>query len=193
MNCRRTRALLLDYVEQRLPPASAAAARGHLETCARCRAELESLQRTLALIAEDTVPPMPIREEVFLHNVRRRIRQPARPASRLRLVPFFAAAAALVIAAGIFLSLRHTNRPAELDDIAAFGEFGTSDLIDQAGGESELVSELDAPSLASIESELTDNADLDDLVEDLTPNQQEALVKELARLYGAARESSTGG
>jgi anti-sigma factor RsiW len=193
MNCRRTKVLLLECLEQRLPPASAAAVKGHLAACARCRSELESLQRTLALIAEDAVPPMPVREEVFLQNVRRRIRQPARSASRLRLVPFFAAAAAIVIAAGIFLSSRHTGQPAEIDSIVTSTDFVTSDLIDQAGEESELVRELDAPSLASIESELTDNADLDDLVEDLTPNQQETLVKELTRLYGAVKESSTGG
>ena len=77
MNCRRARPLLLEYLETRLPPASEAAVREHLASCPWCRAELELFRKTILLDAGDPVPLMPIGADVFLANVRRRIRHAA--------------------------------------------------------------------------------------------------------------------
>ncbi len=67
------------------------------------------------------------------------------------------------------------------------------DLLDLAGTESELIRDLDTSSVTTIQSELTDNADVDELVEELTAGQQDQLVMELTRLYRGPKAQSSGG
>jgi len=199
MTCRKTESLLPDYLGRELEPGAAVEVREHLASCARCRAESASLQKMLALAASEEIPPMPLSGEVFLQNVRRRIRQSLdarrrrEPKPWVRLAPFFAALAVILIAAGIFVHSRQSSVrgksatwAGEGNLVAVLAEPENSDFLDLAGGESELVRDIDPQAIAAIQSELTDDADVDELVEELTLSQQEELVRELARMYGGS-------
>ena len=175
--------------------------REHLAGCPHCSAELAALQRLLALAALDTVPAMPVSENEFLRGVRRRTRaqgtngEPQTTSYRLRLVrlvPLLAAAGVLV-AVGVFIVAHRARVRTESDYAAVLAEPDSPDLLDLAGSESELIRDLDTSSLAAIEFELTDNAEVDELVEELTPRQQGQLVMELTRLYGGSKAQLTGG
>ena len=196
MNCRRARPLLLEFLEERLPAIAEVAVREHLAACPQCRAELELFRKTLLLAVGDTVPLMPIGANVFLGNVRRRIRAanatPERGRIKTKLWPVLAAAVVLLAIGILFLS-RGPQSQRSPDDLVITGEPAAADIIDQAGTETDLVRQIDAQSISAIESELADNAELDDLIEELTPQQQEALVRELTRLYRAPAKPLNGG
>jgi anti-sigma factor RsiW len=172
--------------------------RDHLAGCPHCSAELASLQELLALAALDETPAMPLSEDEFLQGVRRRASQSAirSPQSAVRtshfavrLVPFLAAAAVLV-AVGVFMLAHRSRARTESDYASVLAEPESPDLLDLAGSESELIRDLDSGSVVAIQSELTDNADVDELVEELTPRQQDQLVMELTRLYGGPLHNS---
>jgi hypothetical protein len=196
MNCRRARSLLLEHLEARLSGDAEVSVRAHLASCSRCRTEFELFRRTLLLAAGNAVPPMPISADIFLGKVRRRIRtfdlQRSRFSVRRSLWPTLAAAMVMLAVGVLFLS-RKPQAQLPQDDIAITGESIAADLIDQAGTESDLIRQIDTQSISQIETELADNAELDDLIEELTPRQQEDLIKELTRLYRAPAKSLNGG
>lgn len=196
MNCRHARSRLLEYLEARLPPDPAAAVREHLASCPRCRSELEPLRKTLLLTAGDEAPEMPISADAFLGNVRRRVRTfsvQRSPVSVRRSVWPALAAATVMLMVGILLLSRQHRPQSPLDDFAVTTEPAAADIIDQAGSESDLVRQIDAQSVSDISLELADDAELDDLIEELTPRQQEALVRELTRICHAPAKVSQGG
>lgn len=110
----------------------------------------------------------------------------------VRLAPLVAAAAVLVVV-GVSVLVHRSRARAESDYAATLAEPESPDLLDLAGSESELVQNLDTGTVAAMQSELTDDADVDELVEELTPRQQEELVIDLTRLYGGPNARSNGG
>ena len=213
MKCRRVELHLPDYLGRQLPLPVMAEIRDHLAGCPHCSAELASLQKLFALAALDETPAMLMCEDEFLRGVRRQISQSAvrsprwpvfampggraqfkvrSPYFAVRLVPFLAAALVMV-AVGVFLLAHRSQVRTESDYASVLAEPENPDLLDLAGSESELIQDLDSDSVAAIQSELADNADVDELVEELTPGQQEQLVMELTRLYGGPKSQSSGG
>lgn len=80
MNCRETRELLSEYLDQRLASRQSTALKEHLAACRDCREELEALRRTVSLLgALDEIEPSP----GFASEVERRIER-GRWRSRLR-------------------------------------------------------------------------------------------------------------
>jgi hypothetical protein len=204
MKCRQVESQLPDYLGRQLALSVMAEVRDHLAGCPHCSAELVSLQKLLALAALDATPAMPIGEDEFLRGVRRRISElrieshkPQTTSYKpfVRLVPFLAAAAVLVVVGVLVRSQKSEirNQNTGSDYASVLTEPENPDLLDLAGSESELIQDLDADSVAAIQSELADNADVDELVEELTPGQQEQLVMELTRLYGGPKVQSSGG
>lgn len=60
MDCRETREVLSEYLEQSLPDCEAALVQEHLAACAECSAELDDLDATLSVIHS-----LPRHEPVF--------------------------------------------------------------------------------------------------------------------------------
>ena len=78
MECSDYRSLLLAYLDGDLAADTRADLDGHLERCPGCRAELQALQETLALVAGI---PAPEPSEAFWQQYLREIRLRATPAS----------------------------------------------------------------------------------------------------------------
>lgn len=111
MKCKHCRDLLSAYLDGELAPSARERVGAHLEICAACRAELESLRVTAGLLAGVEVPSLTVD---LAARVVERAAQPIRRAPRvswrplLRVLPRFAAAAALLL-----LALAGTNHTAE--------------------------------------------------------------------------------
>lgn len=203
MTCRRIGSLLPDYLGRQLALPVMAQVRDHLAGCPHCSAELAALQKLLALAALDKAPAMPIGEDEFLRATRSKLgrkSESGRFGSRasifgfppVRLVPFLAAAAVLVVV-GVSMLAHRARIRTESNYAPVLAERESPDLLDLAGSESELVRDLDTATVAAMQSELTGDADVDELVEELTPRQQEQLVIELTRLYGGPNAQLSGG
>jgi hypothetical protein len=79
------------------------------------------------------------------------------------------------------------------DGLRVTREWAADEIVELAGTESELIRRFDAGTMSRMESELAEDAELDDLVEELTAPEQAALVRELSRLYRAPAKSLNGG
>jgi hypothetical protein len=194
MNCARIQELLLEYRERRTDSDVEASVKEHLSFCPDCRRVADGLQRTLELLARDEVPDFPVTSERFLQDVRRRIRQaPRERRIRLpRLVPVLAAAAALLIAVGLFW--RAHRRPAApdtelLESFAVASEEMDSDIFSSDSIGVTVLTEQDLKSLDTLERELAEDSDVDDLFDDLSTEEETRLIQALQRVYGQAGNS----
>jgi hypothetical protein len=185
MNCHRAERLLLEHIQHRLTPETERQLEQHLAGCPACRARCEAFRRTLALVAHDPVPPAPDPER-FLQDVKRRIRKlPARPnpvfgfrLPVLRLVPF-GAALAVIIVAGFLLLRPRANEPGYIPAESALTS-DTAGLADFLSAEPQSLEELaDRQTLDELDSELIQNAEIDDLLEDLSTVEMQELVARL--------------
>jgi hypothetical protein len=194
MRCRRAERLLLEHLEHRLDPATDTRVAEHVAVCERCRTQAEAFRATLALIANDTVSPMPVSEERFLQDVRRRVRQQQLPSAGrneslvLRWIPVSAATAALILVAGILWQLRGTQPVRTVNDLQS-GLLGAEviDVLDPPDTDSastEVLVAAEEPSFDGIETELADGSDLDDLIDEMAPAEQAELLQGLELVYG---------
>lgn len=186
--CRRVENLLPDYLHGQLAREPAAIVARHLADCPVCRERLTRLAETLRVLNETAPVPPAIEPELVLAGVRRHLdlasknRQPGWQRYR-RFVLTAAATAVVLIVAGITGLRKWSGRTA--DDIALVTALVPSeeDALELLG----LSDSLKQSELAAIEvldSALTADAELDDLLEELTPGQQTLLIRELERLFG---------
>jgi hypothetical protein len=189
MKCRKIESLLVERLDRRLDAGLESLVQEHLNGCARCRDRLSEFRTTVALLAEDPVPPMPLSEERFLQEVKRRIRQrPARAGARFkrilafpRLAPVLAAAAVLLLAFGVFRQLNRVRRPSvDLQGVLpASAEAYFPDPLAVDASSNVTMTSADLAALDTIEAEVAQNTDVDDLIEDLTPAEQARLIRTL--------------
>ena len=199
MRCRKAERLLPDYLEHRGDPLTETLVGEHVAGCERCRNLAEGFKATLSLLSDDPVPPMPLPPEQFLQTVRRRARQQSLGAPRksslvFRWIPPLAAAAALVLAAGIVWQSRVAS-PARTTD----GELQTMewpgdpfaieasvplDPLDTGYAQIDRLAASEEPSFDGIEAELFEGSELDDLIDDMAPAEQAELLQKLELAYG---------
>jgi len=185
--------LLPDYLEHRLDPATEARVAEHVATCESCRSQAEAFKATLALVANDQVPPMPVSEDRFLQEIRRRVRQQStgavgQPSPAVRWIPVFATTAVLVIAVGLLWQMR-SPQPVQTasgwqDELFSAAETDVIDPIDGDSTGAEALVAAEESSFDGIETELVESSDVDDLIDDLAPAEQDELLKELELAYG---------
>ncbi|MSS71601.1 MAG: zf-HC2 domain-containing protein [Candidatus Latescibacteria bacterium] len=112
MNCEDVERDLVAYAEGDLNDVRSEVVRAHLETCACCRAEAQSLQRTLEMAGAYRIPPLSKAAELrMLAGVRERERR--RRVYRHRLAPAFSAAAAILILTVVGLRYRTGTPPTD--------------------------------------------------------------------------------
>jgi predicted anti-sigma-YlaC factor YlaD len=177
----------LEYLDHRLDSRTEQRIREHLAACPVCRSAAERLQKTLALVAADTVPSLPGGCDLFLNDVRRRIRRSAVRRQEWgvrRWLPTFAVAAALLLVAVAVWQFQRSRPSTRSNDImtALAPDEDTFDLI--SSGASAQLDANDIQTAAAVGTELVDNSDIEDLIDDLTPQQQASLVQEMKQLYG---------
>lgn len=164
MNCRRAKSRLVDYLEGTLSQVTAEELEHHLKRCPGCRQEIEELRRLLLLLRPEPVPELDqSSRDAFLPELRGRIKGYT-SRSRGWVWPISAAAGVLlVLGLGWWLVRPKTAPEAEI----------WAQLI----SEEELVRlevELDRYRL--------EQAPLDELLDELTPEEQSRLVARLRAL-----------
>ena len=174
--CRKYRDKLLDYIEQELSQKELTELKEHLKQCPECKQEYEALSNLYLLLENDEVElPAP----QFFDRLKKRVRQQEfKPRSRpfwnyLKIfLPVAATSVLLLIllvpkpqSVEISVSVSDLLEDNEIACLAINGVVD-EDLIDE---------------LVSIEEHLTDN--LDDMLNDLTLQQETRLLKELYKKY----------
>jgi len=189
MKCTRVERLLLEYLEHRLDPKRAPSVHEHLAGCPGCREKLEAFRQTLAITTLDTLPPAPDPER-FLQDVRRRVRVETADTRRWTpriLVLGGSLALATIVLLGITLSVRHRPATAGSDLLeAALAPDTTSvaDFLDAAPQSFEVLTDSERQALYGLESELVQNTDFDDLLDELNTDEMSQLLAGLEHVYG---------
>ena len=180
-SCRKWRGPMLDLLEGALEHDAAAAARvrAHLDACPACRAEYESLRRTLAVLARR---PRHDEAERDWNGLRRRVHaatatEPKR--RRLRLAPVLAATAAVAVLALALLwgAGRLTERGERRRVLAQFETSGRQAL---AAGRAASPRVMDAV----LDEDYPVDADIDQLIDDLSADELAVLSERLETLKG---------
>jgi hypothetical protein len=129
MNCKEVQALMVDYLDQALPAATASALAEHLAGCAECRHEADQLQELLATMKNNQQhqPSPTLREnfnsmlqsELNMESMSSLLQSPVRDEKpRGKIVSFFssamgrAAAAVILVAGGIAIGMAVKTGPA---------------------------------------------------------------------------------
>jgi len=202
MNCHDAARLLPDYLEHELDSERETQVREHVATCRACQMDEARLRKTFSLLAAEAAPSPTIDGERFLADVKRRIRMQKRVTNPglsvftgwlrrpwARLAPVLAAAALLIVV-GLTWQL-HRNRPLpngnDLLETLVATEDDTLDILSL--GTAESLNSIDDQTVEALDTELARNTDLDDLIDDLSPEQQTLLVQELEHLYGPRKQN----
>lgn len=118
LRCYRTRRRVSAYLDGVLGHRQSAFAVAHLATCARCRAELESLRHLSGALRRSAPSPVPPDWTGFWEGVRRGIEEAlvetpvkTQPRWRPRLVVAAAAALAVTVSVGVWQLPRTTLAP----------------------------------------------------------------------------------
>ncbi len=199
MNCKKIQTKLLVYLNNELPDKINQLFENHIKTCPDCQKELEMLKKTMNLF--DQLPQVelePEQQEKFLFEVRQKIRQqikvkPARYRWKWllpRLVPALAAASILIV----FVVMRLKSSDKNYAEIAVniftspslsmSGDF-VSDYFKTNGNGTALSEELNQLStnvINEIESYLTNQLEVSDMVEDMTDDEKNQLVKQIEEM-----------
>jgi hypothetical protein len=158
----------------------------HLKECPECRAQVESLKRTLYISAMDRVPkPEPAYWEHFAGNVRHRIRDRAESKKRrfrLILIPGIAAAAACVLF--IMMMTRTQVEPVgDVENIIA--ELNTSvvteEVLLESGIDALLLGQFGADA-SQLDEYLDETGDLGEMVGELSEDEERDLINRLNSL-----------
>jgi hypothetical protein len=132
MNCKEVQALMIDYLDQALPAATASGLAEHLAGCAECRHEADQLQELLATMKNNQQhqPSPTLREnfnsmlqsELNMESMSSLLQSPVRDEKpRGKLISFFssaagrAAAAVILVAGGIAIGMAVKTGPAAPD------------------------------------------------------------------------------
>ena len=129
MNCKEVQALMIDYLDQALPAATASGLAEHLAGCAECRHEADQLQELLATMKNNQQhqPSPTLREnfnimlqsELNMESMSSLLQSPVRDEKpRGKVISFFssaasrAAAAVILVAGGIAIGMAVKTGPA---------------------------------------------------------------------------------
>lgn len=199
MNCKKVQTKLLEYLNNELPDKINQLLENHIKTCPDCQKELEGLKKTMNLF--DQFPQVelePEQQEKFLFEVRQKIRKqtqvkPLRYQWKWilpRFVPALAAASILVV----FVVMRLKSSDKKYAEMAAniftspslsiSGDF-VYDYFKTNGNGVILNEELDQFStnvIDEIESYLTNQLEVSDIVEDMTDDEKNQLVKKIEEM-----------
>jgi len=192
---------LLEFIEDRLDPGTKAKIAGHVEGCERCRRQAEEFRVTLALLANDPVPPIGMSEERFIQDVKRRVRQQREAPVRwawLRPAPILGTALALLIAVGMLwqfgrrvdFAVPGTRSRTEAVRVISPQTTESGDMLDPLAGDTtgiDVLAATEMPAIDSVETEVIDNSDVDDLIDELPPAEQAVMVEQLEQIYGVKR------
>ena len=199
MNCKKIQSKLLEYSAKELPGELDRAFDTHIKTCSVCQKELEGLKRTMNLF--DQLPQIdlqPEQQQQFLSEVRQKIRslpkvKPVRYRWKWllpRLIPAAVAASILIF----FVTMRlksSDNKYAEMasniftsPSLSLSGEF-VSNYFKTNSNETALkeeLSQLSPNAVDEIENYLTNQLEVNDLVEDMTEGQKTQLEKKIKEM-----------
>ncbi|MBN2171846.1 MAG: hypothetical protein JW819_11065 [Candidatus Krumholzibacteriota bacterium] len=180
-SCREWRGPMLDLLEGELEHDAAAAARvrAHLDACPVCAAEYASLQRTLALLAR-----RPLRDDAERDwdGLRRRVQAEIAtdpPRRRFRPAPILAVTAAAAALALVLLwgAGRLTGRGEQRRVLSQIEASGREALADGRAASPQVMD-------AVLAEDYPVDADVDQLIDDMSADELAALAERLEMLKG---------
>ncbi len=199
MNCKKVQTKLLEYLNNELPDKINQLLENHIKKCPDCRKELEELRKTTDLFNQlPQIELQPEQQEKFLFEVRQKIRQQIKVKPvRYRwkwLLPRLAPALAAASIIFIFVVMRISSSDKKYAEMAAnifsspslsiSGEF-VYDYFKTNGNGTALNEELNQLStnvIDEIESYLTNQLEVSDMVDDMTDDEKTQLVKQIEEM-----------
>lgn len=185
MTCKQCSSLLIDYVEGLLSPPEQDTIEKHLEECARCRKELKELEITFELLRKDNIAPLSRAKKTALFPlVMERVEQKKNiKARRKRWSYVFSFVSAMIL---IFLiSIVVINKRKETGIYTVFTYpaniiYKNDSLIDNYVLESIVETDTIINDIRTdLDDELVENAQLTSLVEQLSEDEVNELVRKL--------------
>ncbi|MGD9140409.1 MAG: zf-HC2 domain-containing protein [bacterium] len=158
----------------------------HLKVCPHCRAQVESLKRTLDIAAIDRVPePEPAYWEHFAGNVRHRIRDRAESRKRrfrLVLIPGLATAAACVLLI-VVLTRIQVEQVGDVENIIAElnASVVTEEVLLESGVDALLLGQFGTDANL-LDEYLNETGDLGEMVGELNDDEERELINRLNSL-----------
>ncbi len=208
LNCDKLKNKLSPYLNQELDEKSKSQIELHLMTCPSCMKELEEMKAMFNLLKQfKPVVQFPYPSEDFLLQVRRKIRNRNQQASSRkllpRLIPIFATVTAIFI---IVVGLRYyrtieTKKEAEKQFLSVMSseKISTAYIYDNLATEiqdvvtKQIISDIAATDLQTMESEILSDMETDDLINGLTDNEKEAFINELLNQYQETQQLNPDG
>ncbi len=184
------REVLIDFAEGDLSRLQIEQIEAHLKTCSDCASYVESLKRTYALLARDSVPePSPGYWAYFAQRVTRRAQ--SRRWRRVWVLVPGAAAAALVLMMVWWGGEMSVPEPDSIDLLLA--EMNTGEMVESLSNSTtydEFV-EATAEEITVLEEYALDVDDVYGLLDALSDDETEALVSEIKELMGMGYDEDT--
>ena len=196
MNCKKVKVKLLEYLVNDLSDEFSQAITTHIKSCPDCQKELEELKKTFHVF--DQLPNtelLPEQQQQFLSEVRQKIRRqiqvkPARYRWKWllpRLIPAAVAASILIFFVMMRMetsdknSLKQASKIFTSPSLSFSGEF-VNDYFKTNSNETALneeLSQFNSNVIEGVESYLSNQLDVNDLVEDMTNEEKTLLVKQI--------------
>jgi hypothetical protein len=183
------REVLIDFVEGDLSRRQIEQIEAHLKTCDNCNSYVESLKRTYALMARDSVPePSPGYWAYFAQRVTRRAKSKRR---RLWVLVPGAAAAALVLTMMWWGGEVSMPQPDSIDLLLA--EMNTGEMVESLSSSTTYDDfvEAAAEEIGVLEQYAADADDVYGLLDVLSEEETEELVSEIKELMGMGYDEET--
>jgi predicted anti-sigma-YlaC factor YlaD len=184
------REVLIDFAEGELSRQQIEQIEAHLKTCSDCSSYVESLKRTYALLAQDSVPePSPGYWAYFARRVTRRAQSKRR--RRVWILVPGAAAAALVLMMVWWGGEMSVPEPDSIDLLLA--EMNSGEMVESLSSSTtydEFV-EATAEEITVLEEYAIDVDDVYGLLDLLSDEETEELVSEIKELMGMGYDEDT--
>jgi len=182
--------VLIDYMEGELPSGKTEEIRLHLAACESCRSYLESLEATLSLLAQDSVPEPP---PGFWAYLTQRIKHRARARRRRLVLIFTPGLAALFVA--IIMVWSSMRAPVEMPDSIdlMLADMSTGEIVESLSATpayDDVVVEAAGEEIRSLDEYFIENEDIYELIDALSEEEREELFSEIRGLMNESEGTS---
>ena len=195
MKCSKIKDLLPEYLKQELSIEERNQVELHIQSCQSCQNDLNELRAMDNLLNEvQPINGIPVSEDDFVLQVRRKIRNQNVKVSRRsilpKLIPIFSAAAMILIVVIVYHT--HTTKntieqtylsSVRSEPINASYALENLDTTAQNQVSDMIVQEMAPDSMEFVEIEVASNISTDELISSMSDNEKQTFMNELINQY----------